>query len=421
MSDNSNSFDLIIAGGGTTGICLALSLLKSTDLRIAIVESHDDTGQIPHPGFDSRSVALAAKSIELLEEFGIDDIATIGCPIQHIHVSDKGHLGQCLIHAEEYQLDAVGRVVELHELGNKLTALIGRADPQRVTWFRPDNISNVSRSKNSVEIETANGQSLSASLLVIAEGGASPTRKLVDMDVEQDAYQQKAIIANVETAKPHQNWAFERFTESGPLAMLPLHKVSGQQTNGRCSLVWTVRNPQSQELLAMDEKEFLQALQYEFGSRLGPLLGVGKRESYPLTLVQATHVTGHRVALIGNAAQTLHPIAGQGLNLALRDIDGLVEVIKAALQKAEDIGSYMPLSRYSSLRSEDRTRVISMTDSLVRTFSNQHLPLVIGRNIGLSVMNFVPAVKSLFANHAMGRNSWSVTTENQGKTEGRIK
>lgn len=408
------NYDLIIAGGGTTGICLALSLLETTPLRIAIVESHDLNGPTPHPGFDSRSVALAAKSISLLEQFGIEGMASFGCPIKHIHVSDKGHLGQCLIHADEYQLGAVGNVVELHELGNKLTAQIKDADTQRLSWFRPDSIQQVSRTREHVEVRTAKGHSLRASLLVIAEGGNSPTRELMGMSVERDAYQQTAIIANINVGKPHLNWAFERFTESGPLAMLPLHKVSSQDPYDRCSLVWTVKQHQAQEILSLNDQAFLQRLSQEFGSRLGSLKEVGKRDSYPLSLVKAPQLTSHRVALVGNAAQTLHPIAGQGLNLALRDIHDIAEEIKRSLVNAEDIGSYHSLRRYEKKRTADRGKVISLTDSLVRVFSNQHLPLVMGRNIGLNVMNVVPAVKSLLANQAMGRHTHATGKEEPG-------
>lgn len=407
MTAEINEFDVVIAGGGTTGICLALSLLKQTSLRIAIVESHDQLGTQPHPGFDSRSVALAAKSVELLEKLGIESIAEIGCPIEHIQVSDRGHLGQCLMHAQDYQLDALGRVAELTILGNALFELVDRIEPERLRWYRPDSIDSVKRSIDKVEIITRNGACLAAKLLVIAEGGNSPTRTKMDLPVSQHHYEQIALIANVEVDKPHQNWAFERFTPSGPLAMLPLLNIQTEQNRSRCSLVWTLQYSQKEEVMSMSDTAFLEALQREFGYRLGKLLRVGKRESYPLVLTHAEQLISHRTVVIGNAAQTLHPIAGQGLNLALRDIDTLSRVITNASDASIDIGSYAMLHQYAEARQPDRQSVIRLTDSLVRVFSNDYFPFVVGRNIGLGLLNLLSAGKSQLANQAMGRSAKS--------------
>lgn len=403
MSTNQDAFDVVIAGGGTTGICLALSLLKFTQLRIAIIESHNPSNQQNHPGFDSRSVALASHSVELLMQIGLTTMTEIGCPIKHIHVSDKGHLGQCRMHASDYNVDALGQVVELSALGQALFELVEKADKTRLCWLRPDAVVDLQQTQGLVRINTKEGECITAKLLVIAEGGNSPTREKLGLPVKHQHYGQVALIANVETSKPHESWAFERFTQSGPLAMLPHTDKYAEQGRGVCSLVWTLEQSQSDSMLALSDSDFIDALQNEFGYRLGKLMRVGKRELYPLVLTYAEELTSHRVVVIGNAAQALHPIAGQGLNLALRDIQCLSETLESNSLDSGDPGSFETLREYAQKRKADRQAVIGMTDALVRIFSNDYLPFVIGRNIGLSALNIMPAAKSMLANQAMGR------------------
>lgn len=394
--------DIIISGGGATGLSLALALAGATNLRIAVIESHQLQTADSHPGFDSRSVALAQNSIQLLNKFGLGSINPRSCPIRTIQVTDRGHLGQTVLNAADYQFDVLGRVAELHELGQCLHQHLAAYDDKQLTLFCPDSVAKIEEHASHVEVTTTAGKKLSAKLLVVAEGAESPTRSMLNIQVTRKPYQQAAIIANVSTSKPHAYKAFERFTDSGPLAMLPLNPEPGKEQQNRCSLVWTVNESDHQAIMKLNDVEFLARLQAQLGFRLGTLTQVGARVCYPLQLIRANQITAHRAVLVGNSSQSLHPIAGQGLNLALRDIDCLYELIKRYHSESRDLGSYSLLESYSSNRQIDRNKVIGLTDGLVRLFSNEYGPLVVGRNLGLAALNLFEPLKASFADRAMG-------------------
>lgn len=400
-----HNVDLVIAGGGTAGISLALALKVKTSLNIAIVEANAFKDDSPHPGFDARSLALASHSCDVFKNIGVTDIEELGCGIHHIHVSDKGHLGQCRLHAKDYQLESLGTVVELHDLGKRLHQLLGQGDEEALTWYCPDSISEVRQQEKQVDVTLASGTKLTAKLLVVAEGGQSPTRKLVNIEDRQQPYSQVALIANVLTSGPHENWAFERFTQSGPLALLPLPENGQAENSHRCSLVWTIPPEQQTKMLEMPQAQFLSVLQNAFGYRLGRFTKVGERFCYPLTLIQASQHISHRALVMGNASQSLHPIAGQGLNIGIRDVETLMSLLMQAEESEQDIGEYALLNQYQIIRQQDQQKVVQMTDGLVRVFSNQYLPLVIGRNLGLSVMNLSAPLKASLAKQAMGHNA----------------
>lgn len=394
--------DLIIAGGGTAGLCLALALSRATDLRIIVVEAQAYAASQSHPGFDSRSVALAKRSVDLLESFGLNQVAQLSCPIQTIQVTDKGHLGQCLLNAEDYNLDALGRVIELHHLGQCLHKKLNSQQDTPVTFLCPDSIQSLKQHQSYIDVTTAQGKQIHGKLLVVAEGAESPTRALLKIGASRTPYHQVAIIANVTTAKAHNNQAFERFTQSGPLAMLPMVAEPNVDGQSRSSLVWTVNAAEQKALMRQDEQSFLRSLQSAFGYRLGKLTHVGERVCYPLQLTRANASYSHRAVLVGNASQSLHPIAGQGLNLALRDISSLCDLITQFSDNNQDIGGFLLAHKYQQRRSGDKQSVIGLTDALVRFFSNDYWPLVIGRNAGLGLLNMLPAVKSQLARQAMG-------------------
>ena len=270
--------DLVIAGGGMAGVTLALALSQCTDLNIAIVEAHQYEENSPHPGFDARSLALAAHSCDVLKGIGLSDIEHLGNPIRHIHVSDQGHLGQCRLHAKDYQLGSLGTVVELHVLGKRLHQLLNQVATNRVSWYCPDRVTQLEQDTDHIDLLLSSGTRLRATLLVVAEGGQSATRKMLKIQDSSTPYPQVALIANVLTSKPHENWAFERFTDSGPLALLPLPdehcEVGKSQRGNRCSLVWTIPPERQSALMAMPEPEFLTELQQAFGYRLGRFVKV---------------------------------------------------------------------------------------------------------------------------------------------------
>ena len=251
------------------------------------------------------------------------------------------------------------------------------------------------RSQQSASITLDNGETLEARLLVAADGSRSAVATSCGVQWQSQDYQQVAVIANVSSQQPHQGRAFERFTEHGPLALLPM-------SSGRSSLVWCHPLAEKARIDGWSDKQFLEQLQQAFGWRLGRFTQVGQRHSYPLQLQASSQHVSHRLALVGNAAQTLHPIAGQGFNLGLRDVMSLAETVAAAWRAGEDVGGYATLQQYQQRRQPDARATIGITDTLVRLFANRYTPLVAGRNLGLMAMDSLPLVRNLLAERTLG-------------------
>lgn len=386
---------ILIAGGGMTGATLALALSHLTQgkLPVTLIESSEPASRT-HPGYDSRAIALAAGTRQQLMDInlwsGIERCAT---PITHIHVSDRGHAGFVAMTAEEYNLPALGHVVELFDVGQRLFSRLKSAPG--VTLRCPSRVTLAERTQSSVRVTLDSGEQLEGALLVAADGSRSPLAASLGMQWQREDYHQLAIIANVSTQLPHQGRAFERFTEHGPLALLPM-------SDNRLSLVWC--HPQSgrEDVTRWSDETFLARLQAAFGWRLGRFTHAGRREAYSLALQTATQQVSHRLALVGNAAQTLHPIAGQGFNLGLRDVMSLAETLAAAYRQQQDPGSYGVLHHYQQRRQRDRDATIGMTDGLVRLFANRYMPLVAGRNLGLMAMDHLPLLRNQLAERTLG-------------------
>ncbi len=400
-------YDIVIVGGGTVGCSLALALTQLTEkrqlsdtFRIAIVEAQAYQANQPHPGFDGRAIALARQSLDFLYQLGLqEEIDSVTEAIKHIHVSDQGFGGQCELDAAQLKVSALGRVIELHDFGRILHSALQTSSAQRIiSWHCPDQVTEINTLSDSVEMTLLSGTKISTKLLLATDGGESGTRQLLQVEPEIRDYQQVALITNIKTSEAHNNRAFERFTENGPLAFLPM-------TDNRCSVVWTVAQGQESDLLAASEDEFKQRLQAEFGYRLGEITQIGLRSVYPLRLVQCQSHHLHRAALLGNAAQTLHPIAGQGFNLGIRDVQDLTACLENALQNDHDIGDHSVLRAFRQRRQIDASTTIAATHGLVNLFSSKVLPSVMTRNIGLLAMHLLPFVKSRFAQRAMGRRS----------------
>ncbi|KOO57492.1 2-polyprenyl-6-methoxyphenol hydroxylase [Rheinheimera sp. KL1] len=404
MSDNQSAeqaLDLVIAGGGMAGSLLAYVLLsQNPGLKLAIVEQSPELGKDEQPSkasFDSRSIALAHGSVELLQQWGLwQELQQSGCAIKHIQISDRGHFGKTYLNAADYQLFALGQVIEVEAIGEVLWQKLKHFTTQgRLSWFYKDAISALHPTTELQRISLKSGAQLRAKLLVIAEGGLSPSRTLAGFELKSDDYQQHALIANIGLADSHQHKAFERFTPTGPLALLPL-------TRQRYSLVWTLTPEQAELHLHQADNEFLAALQQAAGHRAGVFKSVGQRVVYPLSLKRATEAARHRTVLLGNSLHNLHPIAGQGFNLAIRDIFSL----SLLLQKHQtDVGWYQLTKAYQQARLPDMQQVILYTDSLVRLFSNSSRLMALGRNTGLFALNLCPDLKQVVANQAMGLNS----------------
>ncbi|WP_232771040.1 2-octaprenyl-6-methoxyphenyl hydroxylase [Colwellia sp. 75C3] len=430
-------FDVIISGGGLSGSLMALSLSKLTKndgslLSIAIVEAlpfNQTSPATENALFDARVLALSHGSAKYLAKQGVwqylkDDASAITT----IDISDRGHFGKARLTANEHGVNALGYVIDMALIGkaqlkalSQNTSTANNSTKQNIHWFSPDSIEDitwqeqdeVATNKAQVCVTLKSGKVLSAKLLLGCDGVQSPVRKLANIEVTCDDYQQIALIANVTTSKAHHHKAFERFTEFGPIAMLPLkpikqgkvslnNSMNAVDSESRCSLVWTMTPSQAEEIKHLSDDAFKEALERAFGSYLGAIIHVGKRDTYPLVLLQAERQTFHRMALVGNASHTIHPIAGQGFNLGLRDVSVMADLVKDALAADQDIGNFALLHAYQVNRAKDQQQVIQLTDSLVTLFANDLPPLVIGRNIGLQALNVITPLKNALVKKTMG-------------------
>lgn len=392
----SESYDIVIVGGGMVGASLAAALAP-LPLRVAVIEALPPTSS-EQPSYDDRATAVAYGSRRIFDAMGcwraLESAAT---PIRRIHVSDRGRFGFTRMDSRDYGLEALGYVIENRAIGPALWDQIGAHDNLRMIC--PARVSALTVAGDGAEVtvsrEDGGSERFGAALVVAADGARSPLRELAGIDNDSRDYGQTAVIANVSTSQPHANEAFERFTEHGPLAMLPM-------AGRRCSLVWTMAPEAAARVLAAPEDAFLDELQQAFGFRLGRIERVGRRQSYPLTLVRAGSQTAPRVALIGNAAHALHPVAGQGFNLGLRDVAALAEVLAAAVRDGDDPGGASVLQAYEQWRCEDHERVITLTDSLVRLFTNPLGPVKAARGLALLGLDLLPAAKAGFVRQTTG-------------------
>ena len=331
------------------------------------------------------------------------EIAEQAAPIKNIHISDRGYYGKARLTAEAHQVSALGYVVEMSLLGKAFLFELSektQTESKNITWFCHDHITDIDWQSESVNITLNSSQKLSAKLLLACDGAQSTCRQFANISSTSRSYKQSARSANISMATPHNNIAYERFTESGPIAMLPL--TDSSEKSSKCSLVWTLTPEQADGIKTLGDNAFKQHLEIAFGSWLGSVEKVGERGIYPLNLVQADEQVYHRMALIGNASHTIHPIAGQGFNLGLRDVQQLCECVANNIEQGVDIADFNALTRYAIKRKVDHQQVITLTDSLVTLFSNDLPSLVVGRNIGLKVLNYFKPLKERLVNKTMG-------------------
>ncbi len=396
---------VIIVGGGMVGLSLALMLAKS-NIAVKLLEAvkypnYDDENVAPyHSSFDARNTALSRRSVQIYQKLGLwEALQQHATPILQVHITEQGSFGKARLVAEQEKVESFGQVIENAWLGRVLLtqvrqqSLIELIDGVQVTSLTQD--------ADQVQIEAMrNGQyihSLKSKLVIAADGRDSFCRQAIGVGVDEHDYDQVAIVTTVQTSKPHQQVGFERFSALGPLALLPL---PGEY---RRSVVWPVKKGTEAEWLGEENNQhFLDALQETYGDRAGKFEKTGKRFSYPLSQVLADKQAVGRVVLMGNAAHTIHPVAGQGFNLCLRDADVLVRYLMEQLAKSDDIGNPDNLLAYEQARLTDQQRVIKFCDSVVRGFSNQNPILKLLRNTGLIAFDVIPGIKPLVANYAMG-------------------
>ncbi|WP_369161757.1 2-octaprenyl-6-methoxyphenyl hydroxylase [Candidatus Thiodiazotropha sp. LNASS1] len=392
-----DSFDLLIVGGGMVGASLAHAV-SGQGLRIGVIEAwpFDSSAQ---PSFDDRVLALSWGSRIILQAMGVwDDIQVAAEPILDIHISDRGHFGFTRLNHLDEGVEALGYVVTARALGQALLQDLVNHDA--IKMICPARLKSFAVSDRDVEVRISQDdgeQVLSTRLLVAADGGNSLVRQFLSIPLKEKSYGQTAIIANLRAEQAHQGIAYERFTNTGPLALLPMR-------DDRLSMVWTAKDDQIAELMALRDEAFLLRLQDRFGHRLGRLYELGKRVAYPLSLRQAVEQVSSRVALIGNAAHAIHPVTGQGLNLGLRDVAVLADLVSDAAQRGQDPGDIELLKEYANWRKKDQNSVAMITDSLARFFANPFGPLRLVRNLGMVGLDVVPSMKHLVARQFMGLN-----------------
>jgi 2-octaprenyl-6-methoxyphenol hydroxylase len=457
-------YDVIISGGGLSGLLTAIGLINETpELSIAIIEpvSQPSLDAVPNDfkssdfkssdfkvdaahssnfnqtlnsnnsqtaNFDDRCLALSYGSLQLLNHWQVwKNLKPTAWPIKTIVTSDRGHLGKTIMRSDQYNLNAMGYVAAMKNMGRAFTTTLNELqatlesnekNKQQVTWYKPNTIKQLSQHPEYIKVVLDDAQTLHGKLLVVAEGGMSPTRQKLNISTSTQTYKQNAIIANIQVTKNNRvnsvlatkgntgskaeqsqldgHTAFERFTISGPIAFLPINK-------DEYSVVWCVKPEDVDNIMALSQSDFCQQLQNAFGHAGGVITKTSKRESYPLGLTKAETIISDRVALVGNSAHTIHPIAGQGFNLGLRDVASLVKQIKTTLVNSNenDIGSFATLNNYQAARQHDINRIAGFTDLLVRMFGLEGRLTALSRTLGLLALQKVSSLQQWFALHFM--------------------
>ena len=417
--DNSSQVDIAIVGGGMVGLSLALMLSKTlTHSNIVIIEGLPFTQTRPQQAsFDARNTAVSAGSVTLLKQLGIwhaIEASAHACAISEVQVSDRGHVGwanyqkqdnqSAAAHAE--QGEALGYVVENTCLGRHLLQAVN--EQKNIRCLAPATVTQFVPRASGAELEYEyQGQihKMHTELVVLADGANSPLAVRAGIQFDTHDYGQRAIIANVTHQQAHDGCAFERFTESGPLALLPMPHVimdGHNQNQPRSALVWTHPEAQADKYLEYSDTAFLAELQQRFGYGLGRFTGVGERKTYSLNLVFAREQARRNLVLVGNAAHFLHPVAGQGFNLALRDCDELALCLSQAQLNKHSIGELDVLQDYVARREQDQWLTTQLSHQFIDMFASTNPIKRVARNVGLSAVNHVKPLKSLFFEHMMG-------------------
>ena len=383
--------DVLIVGGGLVGASLAIAL-DGLGLDVAQVEAAP-AGALP-PVFDQRNLSFADATVNALTALGVlQELRTPPGPIRRIHVSRAGDFGRVLMEASDYGRDAFGQVVVASDFGHALEQRLGRVDG--LVRYRPARFLEAAPAGESlaVRIAGADGErTLHARLLVGADGAASGVREALDIPADTHDYGQSLLVARVRASRPPDGTAWERFTAHGPTALLP----RGDRHYG---VVHGVARAQAAAALEWDDSEFLARVQSAFGWRAGRFLGAGPRSAYPMVRTVARSITAPRAVLVGNAAQSMHPVGAQGFNLGLRDALTLAELVA---EHRQDPGCAALLEAYARRRQEDRARTLEFSDGLARVTANDAPLLRPLRSLGLMAVDRLPALQARVAGGAMG-------------------
>jgi 2-octaprenyl-6-methoxyphenol hydroxylase len=392
--------DIVIVGGGLVGAslgCALAPLIERYALKVAIVEA----APLPaspqqsewQPSFDARASAIAEGSAERFRRLGVwQAMRREASPIKRIHISERGRFGATRLSAAEVNVEALGHVIPNAWMGQVLHQHLAGLE---LEWHCPAKVERITPQPGGHRLELSDGSTLSAALTVLADGGRSGLKEQLGIDSRAAAYAQTALIANVGVSEPHRGVAYERFTAEGPMALLPL-------PGNAMELVWTHPAGEEKARMAMGDGDFLAALQRAFGDRAGRFTRVGKRYAYPLSLVTAQEAVRPGLAVLGNAAHALHPVAGQGFNLALRGVTDLVETLEDSLAAGGAMGDMATLGAFDQRRARDRRGVVRFSDGLIRLFGATLPLLPQARAAGLVGLNLAGPLRRDIIRRAMG-------------------
>jgi len=374
--------DILIVGGGLTGATLMLALADH-GFKVRLIDAKPLCDRV-QPEFDARTLALSPASVRILERLALWPLLKADAtPIDAIHVSERYRFGTAYLQKD--QDESLGYVLEMQHISSALLQLL---DSDKILAPAELRALDVDSGTATLHYE-GKDQRVQAKLIVAADGSWSSVRRMAGLRVDSKAYNQQAIVANIGLNRPHANIAYERFTAAGPLAMLPM-------TSQRAALIWALQPAEATRLMALNDKAFLAELQIAFGYRLGRLIKVGKRSTWPLQQLIMPQQVAWPLVFVGNAAHTLHPVAGQGFNLGLRDVAMLAQCL---IETGLNPGT---LARYQAARRYDQAAIIRLTDGLVSTFSNAFPGLGLLRSLGLAAADQVPVLKRMLSRHARG-------------------
>lgn len=417
LTNISKSYDLVIIGAGMAGLSLVHLLSQNIEkgLKVALIErfeltgvSNDSETEQP-PSFDGRATALSFGTQQIFSQLGIwSQISSAACAIHNIQVSDQGRFGQTHIKHTDANVDALGYIIRNRALGQGLMANL----PSDIDILAPESVEAIEVSaQQNAHLTLAGGDQVSAELVVMADGGRSDLSKQLGIRQRKDSYNTHALVTSVRIDRSHNHWAYERFTEDGPIALLPLAK-------DEFAVVWTLADDLIEEYLAADENTLIARLQQAFGYRAGRITAMGERASYPLALVKAEEQVRPHLVLLGNAAHSLHPVAGQGFNLALRDAAALAQQINIAFNDKTALGAWSVLQAYYQQQRSDQKTTLLGSDVLPKLFGQKNLALRLSRDAGLIALALSPTSRKLFARQAMGLGQPAATIETPRQTSG---
>jgi 2-octaprenyl-6-methoxyphenol hydroxylase len=415
---------VLIVGGGHVGLSFAL-LLAHHGIASTLLEKNSYPDISPNDDetrshyLDSRNTALSRRTVQIYQEIGLwSELQSHACRIDTVQISEQGSFGRAQLNKADEQVESFGQVMENAWLGRKL--LLAAQNESLITIIDNADVTAVeqrtgSQANAGVTLRFSycdsdeHEQQLQGSVLVACDGRDSTVRQLLNIGTTTYDYKQTAIVGVVETNQPHEHMAIERFSPAGPLAVLPLTDPEGDgndeyQTGFRRSVVWVCPTGEETQYLA-DDAHFLQTLQQAFGERAGTFIKAGRRGAYPLTRVLAQSQVKGRCVIMGNAAHTLHPVAGQGFNLCMRDAHVLAQMMSTQVLKGADIGDTQLLKRYEKSRQTDQKRVIRFCDAVVHGFTHPNPAIKLARNVALIAFDKLPNIKPLVANYAMGLKS----------------